>query len=125
MSSTATEAWGIGSMSQRIAGVLPVVHTPFLEDQSIDHESLKRQIDWAFEQGADGYVTGMVSELLRLTYHERIELTRTLAQWNEGRGVFVAGVGAESTRQALEYAREAQESGCDAIMAIPPISTAL
>ncbi len=112
-------------MSPRIAGVLPVVHTPFLEDQSIDHASLQRQIDWAFEHGADGIVTGMVSELLRLTHDERISLTRTLAELNAGRGVFVAGVGAESTRQALEYSRSAQQAGCTAIMAIPPISTAL
>lgn len=112
-------------MSQRISGVLPVVHTPFLEDESIDYESLPRQIEWAFAQGACGYCTGMVSELLRLTAGERIELNATLAEANAGRGVFIAGVGAESTWQALEYAQAAEDSGCDAIMAIPPISTAL
>ena len=112
-------------MPKPISGVLPVVHTPFLEDESIDYESLARQIEWAFAQGAHGYCTGMVSELLRLTTAERIELNGTLAEANVGRGVFIAGVGAESTRQALEYAQAAEDSGCDAIMAIPPISTAL
>jgi 4-hydroxy-tetrahydrodipicolinate synthase len=113
------------NMSQRIAGVLPVVHTPFLEDESIDYESLASQIEWAFAQRADGYCTGMVSELLRLATEERIELNETLAEANAGRGVFIAGVGAESTRQSLQYAQAAEDCGCDAIMAIPPVSTAL
>lgn len=112
-------------MTKSIAGVLPVVHTPFLDDDTIDWESLARQIEWAFAAGAGGYCTGMVSELLRLTYHERIELTKRLGELNQGRGVVVIGVGAESTKQAIEYARCAEEAGCDALMAIPPISTAL
>lgn len=115
----------LSNMKKTIAGVLPVVHTPFLDDDTIDWESLDRQIDWAFASGADGYCTGMVSELLRLTYHERIELTKRLGELNRGRGVVVIGVGAESTKQAIEYGRCAEEAGCDAIMAIPPISTAL
>jgi len=112
-------------MPRSISGVLPVVHTPFLEDESIDYESIARQIEWAFTQGAHGHCTGMVSELLRLSTAERIELNGTLAEANAGRGVFIAGVGAESTRHAIEYAQAAEDSGCDAIMAIPPISTAL
>jgi len=115
----------MASMSQHIAGVLPVVHTPFLRDESIDYESLSRQVEWAFAQGAQGYCTGMVSELLRLTTQERIELNGTLAELSAGHGVFVAGVGAESTRQAIDYAQAAESSGCDAIMAIPPVSTVL
>jgi 4-hydroxy-tetrahydrodipicolinate synthase len=108
-----------------IAGVLPIVHTPFLANDEIDFVTLRREIDWAFEQGARGYCTGMVSELLRLTAAERIRLTQELAACNRGRGVFVASVGAESTRQAVEFAREAERAGCQAVMAIPPVATAL
>lgn len=108
-----------------IAGVLPIAHTPFLDDDSIDDASLARQIDWAFDQGADGVCTGMVSELLRLTFGERIALTRRLAELARGRGAFIAGIGAESTRQAVEYGAAAREAGADAVMAIPPTTTAL
>jgi 4-hydroxy-tetrahydrodipicolinate synthase len=112
-------------MGKAIQGVLPIVHTPFLDDDTIDGESLRREIDWAFAQGADGICTGMVSELLRLTFRERVELTSQLVELAARRGVVVAGVGAESTKQALEYAREAEQAGCDAMMAIPPVSTRL
>jgi 4-hydroxy-tetrahydrodipicolinate synthase len=67
----------------------------------------------------------MVSELLRLTADERVTVTHRLAEFNQGRGAVVAGVGAESTKQALAFAREAEQAGCHAVMAIPPISTAL
>jgi 4-hydroxy-tetrahydrodipicolinate synthase len=35
------------------------------------------------------------------------------------------GVGAESSRQALEYARAAEKAGCDAVMATPPMTSAI
>ena len=112
-------------MTKPIQGILPIAHTPFLADDSIDLNSLRRQIDWAYGLGADGFGTGMVSELLRLTYDERIALTENLGEINAGRGVYFAGVGAESTKQAIQYARCAEKAGADAVMAIPPISTRL
>lgn len=112
-------------MSRTLSGVLPIVHTPFLPNDTIDAVSLRRQIDWALASGATGLCMGMVSELLRLTHDERLELTMMLAEANAGRGVVVAGVGAESTKQAVEYACAARAAGCDAMMAIPPVSTAL
>lgn len=112
-------------MSSKIQGVLPVLHTPLLADESIDREALQREIDWCYELGVDGICGAMVSEVLRLTYAERLELTRLMSDISDGRGAVIASVGAESTRQALEYARQAEETGCDAIMAIPPVTTAL
>ena len=112
-------------MTREIAGVLPIAHTPFLDDDSIDAASLSRQIDWAYDQRASGFCTGMVSELLRLTAEERIQLTRLLADCNRDRGVFIAGVGAESTRQAVQFTHVARDAGAHGVMAIPPISSAL
>jgi len=112
-------------MTQTIAGVLPILHTPFTADDEIDRVSFQRQIDWAFSVGADGVCLAMVSELLRLTANERIELTRAMVECADGRGAVVASVGAENTKAALDFARHAQSAGCDAIMAIPPINTAL
>ena len=86
---------------------------------------MKREIDWAFSIGADGVCTAMVSELLRLTVDERIELTDAMVDLADGRGVVVASVGAESIKAALDFARHAELAGCDAVMAAPPISTSL
>jgi 4-hydroxy-tetrahydrodipicolinate synthase len=42
-----------------------------------------------------------------------------------GRGVVVASAGAEEASLAVEHARHAEQSGCHAIMAIPPTTTVL
>lgn len=112
-------------MSQNIAGVLPILHTPFFDNDEIDIDSLQLEIDWAFDLGVQGVCSAMVSEILRLTSSERNELNRHIVEITADRGVVVASVGAESTKQAVEFARSTEASGCGAIMAIPPISTAL
>ena len=108
-----------------INGILPILHTPFDSNDQIDQTSLQREIDWAFEQGVRGVCCAMVSEILRLTSQERFDLNRMVVEMTGGRGVVVASVGAESTKQAIEYANQSVADGCNAIMAIPPISTAL
>lgn len=109
-------------MPRPIQGVLPIAHTPFTADDQIDYASLRKQIDWALQVGADGVCTGMVSELLRLTHDERLELTDRLSEITAGRGVVVMSVGAESVKQAVIFTKRAAAAGCDAVMAVPPIS---
>ncbi len=112
-------------MTHDISGVLPVIHTPFVAGDQIDREGLRREVDWAFDLGSDGVVAAMVSEILRLTHDERVQLTDDLVEMSAGRGVVVSSVGAESTKQAQLFARRAEQSGCHAVMAIPPIGTSL
>ena len=111
--------------ARQIAGVVPVINTPFDASERIDHSVLSREIDWVFDQGAQGICAGMVSELLRLTHDERRELASAMVELASGRGVVITSVGGESTEQARSFARQAAAAGCDAMMAIPPLSTAL
>ena len=101
-------------MSERraISGVVPVINTPFDDEGRIDHTVLAREIDWAFEQGADGICAGMVSEWLRLTHGERVELSRAMVEMAAGRGAVITSVGAESTEHAKLMAREAAACSC-------------
>ena len=108
-----------------LAGVLPIVHTPFTAEDAIDEASLRRQLDWAFETGADGCGTGMVSEILRLTSAERTRLAQLIPEIVAGRGPVFASCGGESTAQAVTRAREAAAAGNNALMAIPPTLTGL
>jgi len=106
-------------------GVLPVLHTPFTDSGAIDSDSLEREIDWAFETGASGVVVAMVSEVLRLGYHGRRELATLVCQNVRQRGFCVISVGAESTAEAVEFSQHAENLGATALMAIPPVATAL
>lgn len=113
------------TMKLNIEGVLPVLNTPFDVNDEIDRDSLERQIDWAFQLDCNGVCSAMVSEILRLTSEERVHLNRLIVEIAAGRGVVIASVGAESVKQAVYYAKEAVDAGCDAIMAIPPVTTRL
>lgn len=112
-------------MAKRLEGVLAIAHTPFTDDDRIDAAALTRAVDWSFEVGADGLGTGMVSETLKLTADERVELPRLLVEAAAGRGPVFAAVGAEGTRQAVGFAVAAERVGCDAVMAVPPLTARL
>lgn len=106
-----------------LSGVLPVVQLPYHEDDSIDWETLRGEVAWAFQHGAHGVVAAMVTEVLRLTDAERDELAGRLVEFAAGRGPVVMSVGGESTWQAVRHARAAEHAGVTALMAIPPTST--
>ncbi len=110
--------------SPLLAGVLPVFQTPYRADESIDFETLAREIEWLFEKGADGIVMAMVSEILRLSDDERDQLAKQACHLAEGKGAAIISVGAESSRVAERHARHAEACGATAVMAIPPVSVA-
>lgn len=109
-------------MPRPLHGVLAIVHMPFTDADEIDAATLRREVDWVFAQGADGLGTGMVSETFKLTADERVRLSELLVEFAAGRGPVFAAVGAESTKQALAFARAAERAECDAVMAVPPLT---
>jgi 4-hydroxy-tetrahydrodipicolinate synthase len=112
-------------MSQPLTGVLPIVQTPFTETDEIDWPVLKAEVDWAFQQRIGGLGTGMVSEIMKLTPAERQQLAERLVEFAAGRGPVFMAIGAESIPQALAHARAAEQAGCAALMAVPPLTTRL
>ena len=110
---------------RQLAGVLPVVHLPFDGQDRIDEADLRREIDWIFSVGADGLGTGMVSEVTRLSADERARLAERLVEFTAGRGSVFMSVGAESASVARSHAIAAEKAGCDAVMAVPPMTVRL
>ena len=106
--------------STALAGVLPVLSTPFTADDEIDEEVVAGEVDWLIGCGADGIAIAMVSEVLRLSDVERRGLTRMVVAAAAGRVPVVCSVGAESTRASVALAEHAQQAGAAAVMAIPP-----
>jgi dihydrodipicolinate synthase/N-acetylneuraminate lyase len=107
-----------------LAGVMPVFQTPYRDDESIDTATLSREIDWLFENGANGIVMAMVSEVLRLSTPEREDLAKNATLCAKSRGPVVISVGSESWTVSLALARHAEGCGAAAVMAIPPVTVA-
>jgi len=112
-------------MPAMVQGVIPILHTPYREDGTIDRESLRREVDWVFATGADGCGIALASDILRMAPQERIDLFGAVVKLVGGRGPVVASVGAETAEQAELYARAARAAGAAALMAIPPRERAL
>lgn len=111
-------------LNPQLAGVLPVFQVPFKDDLSVDHETLRGELNWIIDQQIDGIVFAMVSEVLRLSDAERNEVTEAACEVARNRDVSVViSVGAESTHQATKFAAHAEAQGATAVMAIPPLAT--
>lgn len=108
-----------------LRGVLPVFQTPWLADETLDLATLEREIAWLYDCGADGIVMAMVSEVLRLSSEERETLAEAACRFGRSRGVVIISAGAESNKLAERYAKHAESSGADAVMAIPPVSVGI
>jgi dihydrodipicolinate synthase/N-acetylneuraminate lyase len=108
-----------------LRGVLPVFQTPFREDEEMDPGALAAEIDWLFENGSNGVVMGMVSEVTRLSSEERDVLCTLACRFAGSRGPVIASVGAESSHQAVRHALHAEASGAAAVMATVPVTVAI
>ena len=115
----------MASSKRELCGVLPVFQTPYHADETIDYDTLEREIAWLHDCGAHGIGMAMVSETLRLASEEREQLAEAACQFGCARGVVIISVGAESSKVAERFARQAEAVGADAVMAIPPVSVGI
>ncbi len=113
------------SEKPKIYGVMPVLQMPYRDNDDIDYDILSREVEHVLDAGSDGIVLALASELLRLSFTERLELTEKLPEMAGGRCTVTISVGAETSRQAVNYAEAAEQAGADAVMAIPPVAVSL
>lgn len=107
----------------RFEGVFVAIVTPFTESYEVDYKRLHELTDWLIAQGVQGIVpTGSLGEYATLTGEERAKVVETVVSAAAGRVPVVIGSGAPSTAQAVGWVRHALESGCEGVMALPPIN---
>lgn len=108
-------------MPHAVAGLVPILATPFRRDGALDVESLARLVDFSLWCGVDGVATfGMASEGFALTVDERAAILRTVTARVPSGMPVVAGVSATSTVTAVEHAVVARDGGATAVMVLPP-----
>lgn len=108
-----------------LAGVFPVLCTPFDELGAVDLGSLDRLADFVLASGASGLtVGGVASEVHKLADEERraiVErvLARAGARPDGGAPVWV-GSGHQSTELVIAHSLHAQRHGAAGVMVMPP-----
>jgi 4-hydroxy-tetrahydrodipicolinate synthase len=100
---------------------IPLV-TPFREDGSIDEPGLRRLVNYFIEEeGADGLVPcGTTGESPTLDYDEHGRVIEIVVEEAAGRVPVIAGTGSNSTREAIEMTKHAEEVGADATLQVCP-----
>ncbi len=104
--------------------LVPMV-TPFKKDQSVDYELAKGLADHLIESGnADSIIlTGTTGEFHSMTREERIRMFKLMKEHVGDRIPMIAGVGAASTMESIELAREAEKLGYETVMVVAPYYT--
>lgn len=110
-------------MSQEIAlrGVVPVVPTPFRDDESVDLDGIASCVEFAVRCGVCAVcLPAYGSEFYKLTEAERRQVVETAIKTATGRVAIIAQSNHPSARCAADLARRHEELGADLIsFAIP------
>lgn len=108
-------------MLQNLYGSYVAIVTPMLADGSVDFPTLGKLIDWHVEQGTHGIVAvGTTGESATLEVDEHIEVVEYTVKHAQGRIEVIAGTGANSTREAIELTRLAEQVNADACLLVVP-----
>lgn len=100
-------------------GVLPVVPTPFADDGSVDHDSLRNVVAYAIGCGIRALVyPGVASEDIQLSADERAACVKTVTQAAAGRAKVIGGVNSPDAGEMVALSGFMQEQGVNGIMAM-------
>ncbi|WP_424134981.1 dihydrodipicolinate synthase family protein [Roseomonas chloroacetimidivorans] len=107
-------------MTSKIHGIIPPMTTPFSADGEIDEGAYRNQIRWFLGTGVHGIcVGGSTGEGHTLTREEFKRLMEIAAEEVGGRVPLIAGIIANSTREAILRARDVEHLAIDALQITP------
>ena len=105
-----------------ITGSIVALVTPMIPGSlEVDWDRLKALVEWQIQQGTDAIVAvGTTGESPTLDVQEHMATIAAIVEDSSGRVPVIAGTGANSTKEAIEWTRRAQECGADACLLVAP-----
>ena len=101
-------------------GSFTALVTPF-SNGSVDEQAFRGLVDWQIAEGTDGLVpVGTTGESPTLSHDEHRKVVEWCVEQVKGRVPVIAGAGSNSTSEAVELARHAQECGASAVLVVTP-----
>ncbi len=108
-------------LKARLKGPIVSIPTPFKRDYSVDHEGVRRIIDFAIENGMKTILlTGGDSQFFSLSMEEIRELTKVVVEQVADRAVTIAATWQWWTGMTVDFAQYAQKIGADGFMVPRP-----
>ena len=101
-------------------GSFTALVTPF-SNGALDEKAFRGLVDWQIAEGTSGLVpVGTTGESPTLSHDEHGQIVTWCIEQARGRVPVIAGAGSNSTKEAIELARHAQQSGADAVLVVTP-----
>lgn len=104
-------------------GVVPIIPTPFTEDEEIDEDALRSLIDFAIAGRIKAVcLPAYASEFYKLTDEEKLRVVRVAVEHAAGRLKIVGQSNHASLKMAIQLAQANVKAGADVIsLAVPRI----
>lgn len=103
----------------RIEGVIPALITPFKENGEIDEDGLRRNIEFVVSGGVSAVCPcGTTGESATLSHDEHKRVIDIVVDCSKV--PVVAGTGSNSTQEALDLTKYAEDAGASAALLITP-----
>lgn len=103
----------------KIEGVYPALVTPFTGAEEIDKEGLRRVVEYVEEGGVAGVVPcGTTGESATLSHEEHKEVIDIVVE--RAKVPVIAGTGSNSTKEAIDLTKYAEDTGAIACLLITP-----
>jgi 4-hydroxy-tetrahydrodipicolinate synthase len=104
-----------------LTGSLVAIVTPMLPDGALDFARLKSLIDWHVAEGTDGIViVGTTGESPTVDFDEHCSLIKAAVEYTNKRVPVIAGVGGNSTKEAIHLTQFAKRAGADYGLSVVP-----
>jgi 4-hydroxy-tetrahydrodipicolinate synthase len=101
-------------------GSFTALVTPF-KNGSLDEKAFRELVDWQIAEGTNGLVpVGTTGESPTLSHEEHKRAVEWCIDQADGRVPVIAGSGSNSTQEAIELSRHAEEAGADAVLIVTP-----
>jgi 5-dehydro-4-deoxyglucarate dehydratase len=111
-------------LASRLGGAIAFPITPYATDGSVDLAAVRANASWLPDAGVCALTSPSgTGEMYALTPQECAAVTRATVEAVEGRVPVIAGVGFNAAIGA-DLARQAERSGADGILILPPYYTA-
>jgi 4-hydroxy-tetrahydrodipicolinate synthase len=109
-------------MATGFEGVFPALVTPMTDRQEVDYETLKSFVNYLIEDGGvHGVIPlGSTGEYYALNDQERQGVVAATIEAAAGRVPVMVGTNGGSTRQIVEYSKQAQSQGAAGLLLAAP-----
>ena len=105
----------------KLEGTTVAMVTPFTREDEVDEEGMRENMNYLLERGVNGLLAaGTTGESATITHQEQKKMMEILVDEVKGKVAAVAGAGSNSSKEALDLVKHAEDVGADYALVITP-----